>query len=126
MGITYTKFLFCCGISDKISYKRNPLIEYNDRIFYDYVNNPFTFYFGIPDLNIPPMRIDDSFGPNKRYFYTSDHIQSAISIAYENYVSNLTTSSESPQCILLTSYAPDTDHIIMREKPGRAIDKIGY
>ena len=72
------------------------------------------------------MIIDVSFIPNKRTLYTHAPLLASIYVASGNYVSNLTTPSESSQGSLLTSDAPDTYHIITRDKPGNETEKIGY
>ena len=100
--------------------------EYNKISLHDCFNNPFSFDCSITALNFPPMPIDDSCRLKKRACYTPDQIPSAISAASGRSVSNLITPYDSPQVILLTSDAPDTEHIIMRDKLGRATEKRGY
>ena len=99
--------------------------EYNVRIVYEYLNNPFQVDCSIPDLNLHPMPIDDSSISNKRSRYTPDLLAAVISVASGNYASTLTTPYDSPQVILLIFDAPDTDHTITREKPVCATEKRG-
>ena len=60
------------------------------------------------------MPIDDSLRPNERARCTPDPLPDAIYVASEKYVITLTTPSESPQFIILTSGAPNTEHIMIR------------
>ena len=80
---------------------------------------------GSPDFNLPPMPIEYSFKPNKRYLYTPDPLLYTIYFSSGNSVGNLTTPSESPKVIVLTSDDTDTYHIIVRGKHGHATDKRG-
>ena len=97
--------------------------EYNKRTFYDCSEKPFPDCCSSPALNPPSMPIDDSSRPNKRARYTPDPLRAAIYVASGKSIRNLTTPSDSPQVILLPSDTPDTDHITMRDKPGRATEK---
>ena len=72
------------------------------------------------------MTIDDSYRPNKTSLYTTDILPSALYVASGKPVSNLITPYESPHISVLTSDYPDTNHIIMSDKPGHAMVKIGY
>ena len=78
-----------------------------------------------PALNLPSIPINDSFRPNKISWYTPNILPYEISVAYVNSASIFTTPYYLPQFILLTPYAPYTYHIIIRNKPGHAIGKIG-
>ena len=78
-----------------------------------------------PALNLPSMPINDSFRPNKISWYTPNILPYEISVAYVNSASTFTTHYYLPQFILLTPYAPYTYQIIIRNKPGHAIGKIG-
>ena len=102
------------------------MIEKNDKAVYDCFKKNFPVDCGSPYLNLSPIPIYDSFIPNKISCCTPDMLPSDISIYSKRYVSTFTTPSESPQVILLNPYASNTDHIIMRDKPSHATDKMGY
>ena len=72
------------------------------------------------------MSIDDSFRLNKIARYNPDLIPDSIYVASVKSDSTLTTNYEPPQDILITYDYPNTDHIIMRDKPGYATEKIEY
>ena len=95
-------------------------VEYNKRTIYECFNNPFTNEFDTPDLNLPPIIIDDRPCPHKRARYTPDLIPAAISVASENSDSTLTTPSDSPN--FLPSDNNNPLHVIKKYKPylGRA------
>ena len=116
MGVTYGKLLFYHGISYQIRDKKSPMREYNVRIVYEYLNNPFQVDCSIPDLNLRPMPIDDSPRPKKIARYTSDPLPAAIYVASKNSVSTLTAPCDSPRVIPLTYGAPKIDHTIMRHE----------
>ena len=75
MGITDGKILFCHGISELIRNRKIAAREYNYRIFYDCFNITFPVDCGKPDLNIPPMTINDSPRLKNRSCYTPDPFQ---------------------------------------------------
>ena len=54
---------------------------------YKSFNNPFTADFGSPDIDLPPITIDDRPRQHKIARYTPDLIPDSISITSENYVS---------------------------------------
>ena len=89
-------------------------------------NNPFTDDWNIPDMNLPPITIDDITYPKKRSCYTSDLLLSAISIASENYVSNLNTPSDLPRLFLLPFENPYHLHAIKIDETYCSRAKIGY
>ena len=93
------------------------MIEYNNRTVYDCFNNIFTFYGGNPDLNLPPMPIDDSPRAEQKSRYTSDPLPAAISVASGKSGSKLTTTSESPNVIFLYYNDDNTRHTIMIYNP---------
>ena len=74
-------------------------IEYNNRTVYECFNNPFTYEFGSPDFNLPPMTIDDRPPPHKRACCIPDLLRSAISVASDNIVNNFTTTSDFPDIL---------------------------
>ena len=84
MGITYGKLLFCHGISEESVDNTISAKEYNNGVFYDCFVNPFTDDFGIPDLNLPPITIDDIPRPHEISYYTPDLLPAAISVASKN------------------------------------------
>ena len=108
MGITDGKLVLCCGVSEQSRDKKLLMREYNSRTVYDCFKNSFPVDFGIPDLNLPPMPIDNSPHLNKRARHTPDPLPAAIYVDSKKSVSTLTTPCYSPQVILLTSYAPKT------------------
>ena len=72
------------------------------------------------------MPIDDSFTPKKKSRYTPDTFTYNIYVVSENSVSNLTDPYEYPQVSIITSDAPNIDHIITRDKYGYVMENIGY
>ena len=70
--------------------------EYNKRTFYDCFNSLFPYDCVIPDLNLPPITINDRACLHKRERYTSYLLPATISVASENSVINLTTPSDFP------------------------------
>ena len=94
IGITDVKILYCHGVSEGILDRKVSTLDYNNRKVYDCLNNPFTYYFGSPNLNIPPIAFDDRPCPHKISCYTPDLLPAAISVALENYFSTLTTPSD--------------------------------
>ena len=107
MGITDEKLLFYHGISEGSVDKQFSTIEYNNRKVYDCFNNLFPDDFGIPDLNLPPIIIDDRPNLDKRARYTPDLLPSDIYVVSKNSVSSLNTPSDSTQLLLLTSDDPN-------------------
>ena len=83
---------------------------------YYYFNNTFLVDCGIPEVNLHPMTIDDSYRPKKIACYTPYHFPDTTSVASGNYVSTLTTTSEFPHYIILISYDPNTVYTITRGK----------
>ena len=126
MGIANGKLLLCHGILQDSEYKTISTKEYNNRTVYDCFNNISTSNFGIPDLNLPPITIDDIPRPHKRARYTPDLLPAAISVASENPVSNLTTPSDSKQLFILPSDDPKPPHAIMKYEPYRGKVKVVY
>ena len=126
MGIKYGKLLFYHLISEQSKDKNISMREYNDRTVYDCFNSPFSVDCGRSALNVPPIPIDDSPRLNKRYWYTSDPLPDAISVASRNSISMLTTSSYSPK-ILETNYNdPNTQRTITSDNPCRGRTGRGY
>ena len=68
--------------------------EYNYRTVYDWFNDPFPVDCFIPDFNLPPIIIDDSYVLNKRSPYTPDTLLDSNYVAYVKYISTLATISE--------------------------------
>ena len=89
------------------------MIEYNNRKVYDCFNNIFTFYGGNPDLNLPPMPIDDSHRLKKRSHYTSDPLTYYISVTSGNYISTFNTPYYYSQVIILNYDDTKTHHTII-------------
>ena len=58
MGITYVNLLYCNGVSEGNVDRKISTLDYNNRTVYDYSNNPFTYEFVSPDLNLPPVTFD--------------------------------------------------------------------
>ena len=83
VGITYGKLIFCHGISQESDYKTISTKYYNNRKVYYCFNNIFTADFGSPDLNLPPITIDDRPCPHTIALYTSDIPPSDIYVASE-------------------------------------------
>ena len=103
------------------------LREYNNRTFYDGFIKPFTVYCGGTYLTpTPTMSIGDSFILNERARYNSDPLPDSISIFYGNSVITFTNPYDDQKSIVINYYAPYTDNIITRDKPGCATDNRGY
>ena len=75
-------------------------------------------------MNTPPITIDDRPPSHKRAQYTPDLLPAAISVAYENSVSTLTTPSDFPD-ILHTDY-PNTLHVMKKYMPLKGRVHSGY
>ena len=118
VGIIYGKLLSCHEIPDQSKDNKISTIEYNDRKVYECFNNLFLVYCGSPYFNITAMPIDGSICPKERYLNTSDLLPSSIYVSYGKYVSTLTTPSDSPQVISLTSDDPNTHRTITKDNPG--------
>ena len=91
MRIRFRKPLLYHGISNQNSDNKIIIREYNDSTVYDWLNNPFIFYCGIPPLNLPHMPIDYCFWPKTIFRYTLDSIPSSIYVASINSVITLST-----------------------------------
>ena len=115
MGITDGKLLYCHFVLEGNMDRKISTLEYNNRTVYDCFNNPFTADFGSPAMNLYPITIYDRPPPHKRDQYTPDLLPSAISVASENYVSNLTNPSDSPD--ILPNDDPSTIHVIEKDMP---------
>ena len=59
MGVIDGNLLLCHGTSKQIKDNNFSMRYYNDRTVYDWFNNNFSVDCGIPDLNTPPIAIDD-------------------------------------------------------------------
>ena len=64
---------------------------------------------------MPTITIDDRLWPDKISRYTPDLLPGEISVTYENSVSTLTTTSDYPQPLFLTSDDPNPLHSITKE-----------
>ena len=124
MVIADGKLLFCHVISEESVDKQISTREYNNRAVYDCFNNTFTDDFGIPALNLPPITIYDRPHPHKRDRYTPDVLAYEISVASENSVSTLTTTSDSPD--LLPCDYPNLIYAINKYEIYIFSVKIGY
>ena len=100
--------------------------EYNKRTVYDCFNNSFPADYGSPDLNLPPIIIDDISFPHKISRYTPDLLPAAISVASKNCVSILTTPSDSPLILILPSDDTNPTYAMKKYEPYRGRVKIGY
>ena len=103
MCIADGKLLFFHGISKYSVENKISVREYNNGAVYECFNNPFTDYFCIPALNLPPVTIDDRPCPHKRARYTPDLLPDTISVSSENFGSTLTTPSDYQKLFLLPS-----------------------
>ena len=63
------------------------------------------------------MPLDESSRPNKRYHYASYHIPDTIYVNSGNTASTLNNIYDPPHSIILSSYFPSNEHIIMRDEP---------
>ena len=124
MVIIYGKLIYWHVVSEGNMDKEISTMEYNNRTFYDYLNNTFTDDFGSPSLNLPPITTDDRPHLHKRYHFTPDLLPAAISVASENYFSTLTALSDLPD--LLPSDDHNTLHVMKKYEPYHGRLKIGY
>ena len=79
MGITYSKLLFCHGISEGIVDKNISTREYNNSKVYDCFNNPFRDCCCRPGLNLPTTTIYGRPRLDKIAGYTLDLITDTMS-----------------------------------------------
>ena len=107
-------------------YKKFLIREYNESTFYNCFNNTSIDNCGRPSLNLPPITIGDSSRLDKISLYTPDLLPSAIFVSSKNYVSTLTTPSDSPQVLLLPSSYPYPRHAMKKYNTYRVIFKRGY
>ena len=126
VGMTDGNILFYHVISEQSREKKFSIREYNYRTDYGCFNYPFLVVCVIQYLILLPITIYDSFILNKISQYTPDPIPDAIYVASGNSIITFTTHYESPKVSLVPYYASYTYHIIMRDKPGHATDKIVY
>ena len=126
VGISYGKILLCHGISQRSVDNNFLTIDYNNRKVYDCFNNIFTAFFVSLAQGITPITIDDKALPHKRDIYTLDLLRASISVASENSGSNLTTPSDSPPLLLLTSDYPNPPHTMNKYKTYDSKVEIGY
>ena len=117
MGITDGKLRFFHGISRDSQYNTISTKCYNERTFYDFLNNPFKDNSCIPAINIPPITIDDRSRPHKGARYTPDLLPVSMSVASENYVSTFTTPYYLAQIFLLPSDGYNPPHVIIKDEP---------
>ena len=117
MGITDGKLLFCHIFSEENKGKKIPTKEYKHRTVYDCFNNNFQYDFGSPDLNLPPIDIEDRPLQHNRARYTLNLLPATISVAYEKYIITLTTTFDSPHLLLLPSDDPKSAHAMNKYKP---------
>ena len=59
MGITDGKIQYYHGGAQGNEEKKISTLEYNNRIVYDCLNNPFKADCGSPAMHLPPITIDD-------------------------------------------------------------------
>ena len=93
---------------------------------YECFNNHFPYHGGSPDLNIPPITIDDITSPDKIACYTPDLIPDAIFISSEKYVSTLTTPYDYSQVRVITSDELKAHHPTKKDNPVHGKVQIGY
>ena len=126
MIITDEKLLFCHVISEGSVDKKISTIEYNTRTFYYCSNNLIQDYHGSPALNLPPITIDDRPRLHLKSQYTPDMLPYSISVSSEKSVSGFTTSSGSPQLLLLPSYDNNYCRTMKKYQSYRGRVKRGY
>ena len=115
MGITDGKLLYWHGVSEGDVDNKISTLEYNNRRVYDWFKNSFTDEFGIPDLHLPPITIDDRPIPHKRAQTTLDMLPDAISFASVNFGSTFTTTNDLPY--LLPYDDPNNIHAMNKDVP---------
>ena len=91
---------------------------------YDFLNNPFTYGFGIPALNLTPITFYDIPHPHKRTCYNLDLLPAANFFSSENSFITLTTPYYL-QYILLSNYT-NTLHVMNKYVPLLGSVKKGY
>ena len=105
--------------------QKKSIREYNNRTVYYCFNNLFLEDFGSPDLNLPPITIDDIRHHYRRPCCTPDMITSTNSVASENSVSNLTAPSDSPYLLFQPSDDPNHRHYMKKDDPYHGRVEIG-
>ena len=123
VGIIYGRLLYCHGVVEGNVDKKISTLEYNNRTVYDCFNNPFTSDFGILDMHLPPITIDDRPLLHKRARHASYLLPAAISVASENSGITLTTRYDSPD--LLPADDPNTLHVMNKGVPFKCMVKRG-
>ena len=124
VGITDGELLYCHGVSEGTMDKKISTLECNNRTVYDYFNNPFTAYFGIPAMHIPPVTIEYRPPPHKRAQYAPDLLTVVISVSSENSIITLNTPSDYPG--LLPTDDPNALHVIKKDVPLKGRFNRGY
>ena len=104
MGIIDGNLLYCHSVAEVNADKKISTLGYNSSTVYYCFNNPITYEFGSPDLDLPPITIYDRPQPHKRAQYNPDLPPAAIFVASENSVSTSTNPSD------LTDILPTDDH----------------
>ena len=116
MGITYGRLLLYHGVSEGNTNKEISMREYNNKKVYKCFNNLFTYDFGIPDLNLPPITIDDRPHLYKITRYTPDLLPAVIYVSFENYVCNFIKHSDSPEVLVINSDGNKPQHSMKKDK----------
>ena len=93
------------------------MIEYNDRMIYDWFNNPFPDDFSSSDLNPHTIPIYDSPLPDKISEYTPDLSLSDISVAPESFLCILITPYDYSQVLVLNYDYPNHHHEMNKDNP---------
>ena len=106
--------------------KKISTIEYNNRTVYECFNNSFIDDSGSPYFYLTPITIADRSIRNLISHYNSDLLPYTISVASENSVSTLTTPSDYPKLLLLTSDDPKHLHAMKKDENYHGRIKRGY
>ena len=124
MGIIYGKLLYCHGVAEGNKDKKISTFEYNNRTVYQCLNNPFTADCGSLAMHLPPITIDDRPPPHKRARYDPNLHPATISVASENSVSTLTTTSDLPD--ILPTDVQKAIHVLKKGMPVNGHVQRGY
>ena len=126
MVITYGNPLYCPFVAEGNVDKKTSILEYKNRSDYECFNNPFTAKSGSPDLHLLLITIDYRSRMHKRSCYTPDLLPGFIFVAFGNYVSTLTTPSDSPQLLILPYDDTKPTYASNKYDPYRGRMKRGY
>ena len=115
MGIADGKLLYCHGVAEGNMDKKISTLEYNNRNFYDCLNNPFTADCVSPAMHLPTITINYRPPPPKRARYAPNLLPATIFVASEKSVITLTTPSDFPD--ILPTDGQKNFHVLKKGLP---------